>query len=135
MNVVESRLVRLNHELGLLINDPEYEMSIAQSKLVDGGLTKLILQKDQQLRVLTINTKGELVSYTDYTVDKDARVFQNFKGEIIQVTLEQDGEPFTELSAKAGQLPLYKIGNFDVSELKNQIIFLQDFICIMRNPE
>ena len=29
MNVVESRLVRLNHELGLLINDPEYEMSIA----------------------------------------------------------------------------------------------------------
>ena len=60
--------------------------------------------------MLTINTKGERVSNTDYTVDKDARVFQNFKGEIIQVILAKDGELFKKHSAKAGQLPIYKIG-------------------------
>ena len=60
--------------------------------------------------MLTINTKGERVSNTDYTVDKDARVFQNSKGEIIQVILAKDGELFNKHSAEAGQLPLYKIG-------------------------
>ena len=84
----------MQEDLAKLLNDPHFNNPLAQSKLVQGGITQLVLHQEGQVLLLKINTKGELVSNKSYSVKTEAKVLQNYDGDVIQVLLDEDGDKF-----------------------------------------
>ena len=103
----------------------------AQSRMILGGITQIVLNSEDKIRVLRVNSQCELLSCQDYARDKGAYVKQNFFGEILQVKVLYGKDQFEYKEAQDGGIPVLKVGKIMNPDVLIDIVYLKDYLCVM----